>query len=140
MVSFDGGFDLRGKNNLTSSVFITEGNSSSVKNDLQLGIPSLSTKTSSKTLDKIASIFLEYPMAKRGVASKEEGKILVIRAAPHKPLKSHRRGPSSKEVKRKEVPIRIIGREEVRRPSSEPTRPHKSDKEIDSLIHSLKSL
>jgi hypothetical protein len=140
VVSFDGSFDLRGKNNLTSSVFITEGNSSSVKNDLQLGIPSLSTKTSSETLDKIASIFLEYPMAKRGVASQEEGKILVIRATPTKPLKSHKRGPSSKEVKGKEVPIRIIGREESRRPSSEPARPNKSDKEIDSLIHSLKSL
>jgi hypothetical protein len=145
VVSFDGDFDLKGKNNLANSALITEGKSSSVKNDLQMGIPSLSAKTPSKTLDKIASIFLEYPTAKRDVASEKEGKILVIRANQPKSLKLHKRSPSSKEALSKKkpvikrVPIHIIGGGEYRQPSSEPAKPNKSSKEIDSLIDSLKS-
>ncbi len=139
VASFDGDFDLRGKSNLNNSILVTEGNSSYVKNDFQMGIPAISGKTSSKMMDNIASIFLEYPVSRRDIASTKEKKILLIKAKTPKSLKSHKRGPASKEVVPKYVPISIIGRGENRGPSSLPDKSNKSNSELDALMDTLKS-
>ena len=135
VLSFDGVFDLRAKKESKSSVVVSEGNASFVKDDLQMGMPSIPRRSSSKELEKIASIFLEEPRKTRMIASTKEKKIILIKAHKPKYLKSHRRVPASVEKSHKAIPIRIIGAEGSRHPSSET----KSPKEVDSLIKDLKS-
>jgi hypothetical protein len=126
VIVFDGLFELRSKNKLDSSVDVKSGQISSITTGLQLGMASIPTPTLKRNLEKIAMTFSENP--RRTIASKKEGKIIFIKAKKPKPLKSHKREPTSIKVKHKEVPIRVYGA-----PTS------KSSKEIDPLIKDLKS-
>jgi hypothetical protein len=139
VVSFDGVFELRSKSNLNSSTDVSGGNSSFVRNGFQVGMASISSKTTPKELEKMASTFMEAPNKGRAVASNKEGKIIIIKAKSPKPSKSRKRGPSSKEKDSIPVPIRIMGKQEYRRPTSEPTQPYKSIKKMESLLKDLRS-
>lgn len=139
VISFDGVFELKGKSNLSSSIDVSGGNSSFVREGFQMGMPSVSSKTPSKELEKIASIFLDNPVRTRGVASTKEGKIIVIKAKSAKPSKSHKRSPASEGKATISVPIRIIGSGENRQPSSVPNQPIKPPQGVDFILKDLKS-
>ncbi|MFI5241348.1 MAG: hypothetical protein ACHQUA_02835, partial [Microgenomates group bacterium] len=126
VIVFDGLFEFRSKTKLDSSVDVKSGQISTITSGLQLGMASIPSPTSKGNYEKIASTFSESP--KRSLASKKEGKIIFIKAQKPKPLKSHKRAPSSVKVKQKGVPIRIYGS-----PKSTPS------KEMDTLIKDLKT-
>lgn len=137
LVSFDGVFEFRGKNNQNSSIDVNGGNSSFVRRDFQMGMPSIASKSTPKELEKIASVFLDSSIRTRGMASTpQEGKIIVIRKKAPKSSKSRKRGLSSKVKPSVSVPIRIMG---SRGPSSEAFQTNKTPKAIEPLLKDLKS-
>ena len=138
LVSIDGVFEFKGKKEPRSSVNVAEGFKSIIKNDVQIGMPSLPQRFDNQDLDRFAEVFLNGDLGRK-MASISSGKIIFIPKEKHKSLKSQKRRLPSSRIKPQMVPILIFRAKDGEGPLSTTPLPSKSELKKMDLLEELKA-